>query len=102
MLAWRTTWVAKPGRLAEALATVSKALDSIKTWPGTAVRVYTSNLGPSDTLVFEEVWPSIEAHDAWWAVFGPSPEMVAFNQAWHQVVERSTSTELWTVAERKW
>jgi len=102
-LAWRTTWIVKPERLADAVALISKASDAAKGVPsGLAVRTYASNLGPSDTLVFEEVWPTMEAHDRWWAEYGQSPEYAAFLEPWYQVVERAVSTELWNVTERKW
>jgi hypothetical protein len=102
MFAWRTTWVVKPRHLAEAVALMSKSLDETKTWPGAAVRLYSSNLGPCETLVFEEVWPSVDAHDRWWAEIEQTPEAAALFEAWYHAVERSTATELWNVAEWKW
>jgi hypothetical protein len=102
MFAWRTVWLVKPRHMAEAVALISKLVSETKGWPGSAVRIYSSKVGPAETLVVEEAWPSIEEHDRWWAAYSQSPEWAAFFEAWYQVVERAVSTDLWNVAEWKW
>jgi quinol monooxygenase YgiN len=100
MFAWRTTWIVKPGRLEEAVAVTTKNVNETTLSKAcAAVRVYSSHYGPTDTLVFEEVWSSIEAHDQWWDAYIQSAQGKAAFAAAYQVVERSTSTELWDVAE---
>jgi hypothetical protein len=104
MLAWRTTWIVKPGRLDEALAALAAVNEKNMSEAGlpptfVAARAYSPSPGPTNMLVFEEVWSTVEAHNQWWDGYRQTPGHDAFFATWDQIVERSTSSDVWEVAE---
>ena len=101
MLAYRTTWIVKQGKMQEALEALSAELDRTvgKVEGGITTRVYTPNISPH-VLVYEEVWENAAAHDAFWNAYdGTSPEAAPFWTKWNEVIERSVSDDRWNVAE---
>jgi quinol monooxygenase YgiN len=102
MLAYRTTWIIKQGRMQEALETISAELgrgNMAEIEGGLAARVYTPNIGPN-VLIYEEVWEDAAAHDAFWGTYDRNaPEVAPFWAKWGDVTERSIGSERWNVAE---
>jgi len=94
MFAYRTTWIVKKGCMQKAL----ELFDVGKPPECSVMRVYTPNISPN-VLVFEEDWESKEAHEKFWATYPTSPEGQAALAQFDELVERSTATELWNVAE---
>jgi quinol monooxygenase YgiN len=102
MLAYRTTWIVKQGKMQEALEALSALLnkaDIDEVEGGLAVRVYTPEISPN-VLVYEEIWENAPAHDAYWNAYdSTSPEAAPFWTKWDEVIERSVGTDCWNVAE---
>jgi hypothetical protein len=97
MLAYRTTWIVKQGKMQEALDLLSAESKRAKP-KGAQVRVYTPSISPN-ALIFEDAWESAEAHDDFWAEYNQTPEAAPFWTKWHEVTERSVGTERWNVTE---
>ena len=105
MLAYRTTWIVKPGCMPKALEllkaemerTAARLQGSLS--PKSRGRIYTPYISP-DALIFETTYESAQDHDAFWAGYDrESPEAKAFWASWYEVAERTTGTECWTLTE---
>jgi hypothetical protein len=101
MLAYRTTWIVKEGRMQEALEAISAEIERSRP-VGTAARVYTPSISPN-VLVFETVYQDEAAHRAFWDAYNAdsrdSPQGKAFWAKWREVTERSAGTDRWNIAE---
>jgi quinol monooxygenase YgiN len=97
MLAYRTTWIVKPGRMQEALELLTAEVNRTKP-KNAVVRIYTPNISPN-VLVFEEVWESTEMHDKVWAEYNQDPKTSAFREKSREVIERIIGTDRWNVTE---
>jgi benzoyl-CoA reductase/2-hydroxyglutaryl-CoA dehydratase subunit BcrC/BadD/HgdB len=98
MIAYRTTWIVKQGRMQEALELLSAEIERTRK-EGPQVRVYTPDLSPN-VLVFEMASKSVEEHDAWWAEYDrTTPEAAAFWNKWYDVTDRSVDTSRWKLVE---
>jgi hypothetical protein len=97
MLAYRTTWMVKQGRMQEALDLISAETQRAKS-EGAVVRIYTPSIGPN-VLVFEMVSETAEAHDAFWTEYNKDPKAAAFWEKWGEVTERSLGSDRWKLAE---
>jgi hypothetical protein len=101
MFVYRWTWRTKSGRLAEALKLVEDA--AVRFWKPKKIgyRIYTSDVGPGDTMAFEmeaeteaqyaDHWKRYEADDA------DKPATKKFWDDFNAVVDRHIMTERWTV-----
>jgi quinol monooxygenase YgiN len=102
MLAYRTTWIIREGRMQEALEAISAALDAVnmeEVEGGLAARVYTPYISPN-MLIYEEIWEDVASHDAYWeAMDQTTPEAAPFWTEWAEVTERNVGTDCWNVAE---
>jgi len=98
MLAYRTTWIVKEGRMQEALDAISAEIERSRP-VGVATRVYTPSISPN-VLVFETVFEDEAAQRAFWHAYDrDSPQGKAFWAKWGEVTERSVGTDRWNVAE---
>lgn len=95
MIAYRTTWMVKLGKMDEVIEFLSHTIEQSEPSEGEA-RAYTPDMSPS-VFVYEEVWASVEAHDAFWEKFNARPGADAFWRAWNELVERQVSTYRWNV-----
>ena len=97
MLAYRTTWIVKQGKMQDTLEAVSAEIEHTNT-EGHQFRVYTPDISPS-VLVFEMTSESAEAHDQFWADYRQNPRAAAFWEKWYALTERELGTERWDLAE---
>jgi hypothetical protein len=101
MLAYRTTWIVKEGRMQEALEDISAEIERSRPL-GIAARVYTPSISPN-VLFFDTVYEDEAAHRAFWDAYNAdsrnSPKGKAFWAKWGEATERSTGTERWNVVE---
>ena len=103
MIAYRTTWIVKQGRMEEALELLRAESDwgfeQFASLPeSTAVRVYTPDLSPN-VLIYENAFDSVEDHDQFWAEYNGTPQAAAFWPKWAELMERRVSDERWHLAE---
>ena len=97
MLAYRSTWVMNRGCMQEALELFTA--EAKRYSPDYAkARVYTPDIS-RNVLVYELVVENEAAHDKFFADFNATPGAEAFWEKWHELSERSTGTERWTVTE---
>jgi hypothetical protein len=80
----------------KALAHIQQARDIFKE-RGAIGRVYSSRFGPTDVIVWEENFDSVEDHDRLWAELGGTPETKAWFQKWFELVELGGSQEVWNL-----
>ena len=97
MLAYRTTWIMKQGRIQEALE-LMKAEAQRYSPDYAKVRVYTPNIS-REVLVWELVVENEEAHEEFFADFNATPGAEAFWEKWREMPERATGTERWDVTD---
>jgi len=104
MLAWRTTWQVKQGKMEEAteylINWVKAENKRNKVKGGDGVRIYTPDLSPY-LLVYEENWEKLADHDAFWAEMNQNPTTPASWAGWNSLVERQLGNERWIVTELK-
>ena len=99
MLAYRRTYIVKRGSMNKALKMLSAQIERT-TREGQQIRVYTPDISPN-TLVFESVHESEEAHQEYWADVHRDEGSRAFYEKWCEVAERKESTERWKLTEWK-
>lgn len=98
MFAFRTTWIVKEGKMEDALQLCRDTAEKVDL-KAVESRVYTAYHSPNE-LVYEELWASIEEHDAFWEGqegHRAALEKVGFWDAWGELMERATSTYVWKV-----
>jgi hypothetical protein len=100
MLAYRTMWIVKEGRMQEALEAISAEIERVR--GDVVTRVYTPDISPN-VLVFETVYEDEAAHRAFWDAYNSdsrdSPQGKAFWAKWGEVTERSVGTDRWNIDE---
>ena len=95
MFAFRTTWIMKEGKMDDALQLCRDTAEKVDL-KALESRVYAAHYSPNE-LVYEELWASIEEHDAFWEGHRVALEEVGFWDAWGELTERATSTYVWKV-----
>jgi quinol monooxygenase YgiN len=100
MIAWRNTWMVKPGKMAEAVAALKGTIEATDRdlQAGGVARVYT-HLDHSNELIFEEAWEDEATQAAFWEAYNASPEAAAFWAKWGELVEGPNVTVMWRVSE---
>ena len=100
MLVYRSTWLIKHGKLKEAVELV-KAESNRAGKPNIPARIYSSNISPSSTLVFEQEFETSAQNDKYWEDYWAedSQEAKAFWNKWPELVERQISIEVWNLTK---
>lgn len=100
MLAYRTRWRIKKGRLEEAVALLQQALE-IFTSRGLVARGYIDpKADPRHVVVWEEEWEDAAAFAAFWAEDGAvssSDEAQVFWAKWNDLVDGKAKHRVWRV-----
>ena len=97
MLAYRWTWMVKPGGMEEVLELLRAEAKEFN--PGYAkARVYTPDISPQ-MLVYELTVENQEACDKFFDEFNATPGAAAFWEKWNELTKRLVVTERWNVME---
>ena len=88
----------KAGKTQEFLALL--AADNQRFKPPHAYRVYTSNIGTSDTVCVEWEFESLSEYEPWRENWLPTLEAQAFMQKMNELVERADIREIWDLVAR--
>jgi hypothetical protein len=98
MLAFRTAFKVKPGRVNKAREMAPKIKEAVPDWKG---RIYVSEYGPGSTVIFfEDTHESVAEREAYWAKRYDTPEFRAFVDEWNaEVAASGGSTEIWHLTE---
>lgn len=104
MLAFRTTWYVKQGKMARALEILmaeGQRLGEMRKAKGINKPVEGHLLSPlfsPDALVMEMLFESVADHDAYWATYDPSDEAgQAFWKEWNELIDHRGGQEVWQV-----
>lgn len=95
MFAFRSTWLIKDGKMDDAFELISTTADKVSSG-AIERRLYRAKLGPEE-LVYEEVWDSLDEHDAAWEAYARVLEEEGFWPKWQEVVERAVGHTMWVV-----
>jgi hypothetical protein len=97
MLAYRWTWIMKPGGMRGGPELIKTFFGSHK-WESAKINCYTPRWSPY-FLVFEVVVENEEAHSKWSAEFRAMPGFDAFWDEWSTFAERRVNSECWNLTE---
>ena len=100
MLAYRTRWLIKKGRVQEAMDLLQGPLEAFRE-RGIEARIYSNpQKGRRRVVVWEETWENAETHDAFWAEDGEAHTAEAakeFWSKWDDVVDGKSKHRVWTL-----
>jgi hypothetical protein len=94
MIVNRRTFVAKRGRLHEAVELLKQEAD--KLGMGDSSRMYVPEIAPFDLLAIEMEFEDWEGYHAFWAEWSPGD---AFWTQWYALTENGGTNEVWRVVE---
>jgi hypothetical protein len=97
MIANRRTFIVKPGCWDEAVA-LAVAETKRVSFPHPE-RIYTSNIGLFDRLVYEAEFENLAEYEKYWAEWFATPEADAFLKKWNDLLEAGGTNEIWTLEE---
>ena len=97
MIVNRRTFLVKGGCWDEALALTGAEISRVS-FPH-ARRLYSSNIGPFDQLVFEAEFENLAEYEEFWAEYSASPEGAAFNEKFDTLLKSGGTNEIWTLEE---
>ena len=93
MLAFRWILKVKPGKWGKAIELAQSVKKVCPDWEG---RIYTSEYGPGDTLIFEDEHESVAEFEAYWNKYHDKPEFTAWWNEWNnKVADSGSSTDVW-------
>ena len=95
MIVNRLTIPVKVGKMQEVLALFTE--DNQRFKPPHAYRVYTSNIGTSDTVCIEWEFESLSEYEPWRENWLPTPEAQAFMKKMAELVEHGGIREIWNL-----
>ena len=96
MIVYRTTFKIKPGRMDEAVA-LCKAEEELYPAPH-AIRTYTDNLAPNDTLAIEFEFENLAEMETFWAGWG-AERGAAFFEKINELRRSGGINEIWNLHE---
>ena len=97
MIVGRVSARVKFGRMEEAVALV-KAEWQRYPLPH-ATRIYTSNLGPTDTLVLEFEFESMAEYEKFFAGWGADPGTAVYAQGVGELLDPGGTSEIWDLRQ---
>ena len=97
MLVHRHIIQVKPGRGPEVIEML-KAEDE-RTGYTDKTRIYTSNIGPVHTMIYEIEFENLSELEESWTEWWSLPETPAFMEKWNELIETGGSSETWTLVE---
>ena len=97
MIVNRRTFQVKGGCWEEAVALMVAETKRVRL--PHARRIYSSNIGPFDRLVFEAEFENLADYEEFWAEWSASPEGDAFVEKWETLVKSGGMNEIWTLEE---
>ena len=95
MIVNRRTFVAKRGRLEEAVALVLAEMERTNTTP----RVYVSETGLFETIAVEWELEGLAEYEKGWAEYFASPEAAPFLEKWAEITETGGTNEIWRLVK---
>ncbi len=96
MIAFRITHNVKPGSVGKLVELLQEFRDHPAT-QGRSVRIYTTNIGPSYTVIWEQEFESEAARQQVWAEFPRHPMASTLWDRIHELVEGGGSREIWNL-----
>lgn len=97
MIVNRRTFIVKAGCWDEAEALVVADTKS-ESFPHPR-RIYSSDIGPHDRLVYEAEFENLAEYEKYWAEWFASHESVAFVKKFNDLLEAGGTNEIWTLVE---
>ena len=97
MLVQRLTFQLKPGDQEKAVEMLKEAQTMLK--PPHGVGIYTPNIGPFNTLIYDILFENFAELDEFWAKWWALPETPAFMERWNALNDVSGYSEVWNVIE---
>ena len=97
MLVHRLTFRVKSGVQEKAVEMIKEAQTMIAA--PHAVRIYTPNIGPFNTVVYDIEFESLGELEEFWANWWALPGTPAFMEKWNALVDIGTGSEVWNVEE---
>jgi|GEM_PF-1524878 len=98
MIVNRVTIPLKVGKTQEFLALLAE--DNQRFKPPHAYRVYTSNIGTSDTVCIEWEFENLSEYEPWRENWLPTAESQAFMQKSNELIEHGGTREIWNLLYR--
>ena len=96
MIVQRFTFRVKIGKMEEALEVGKEAR---RIWPGRSGRLYSSNVGPMNTLVFDNVAENMEELEKLWDQCKADDRWAPLIDRWRQLIAEEGPSELWNLEE---
>jgi hypothetical protein len=97
MLVQRLNFQLKPGNQEKAVELIKETQTMLETPHG--VGIYTPNIGPFNTLVYDIEFESLAEHEEFWAKWWALPETPAFMERWNELTDVGGYSEIWTLVE---
>ena len=91
MIVDRRMWTVKHGCMQEAVAFLKSFLEG----SGLTLRVYTSRVGPDDTVVAETEHESLAEMESFYKEWFGRPDIPALAEKWNAVTEAGGTREIW-------
>jgi hypothetical protein len=95
MIVQRLTWLAKRGRVTEAVNLASAERERT----GGTHRIYRDRVGPFNTIVMEFEFEDFEEMETFWSEWFATSEADAFVKKWNDLLEAGGHEEIWTLVE---
>ena len=99
MIVGRWLETIRQGHMEEATATTNEMLEAFEGFAQRPTRVYTSSVGPGNTVATEIEFESLAEYESVLAEFFASPEAASFFEKWHKLAEGPSSNEIWNLQE---
>ena len=95
MIVMRYSFQIKPGKYQEALELVKNGRDNV--WSSTPSRIYTSNIGPLNTIVIETEYKDNTEREKVTGAIAATEAWGSFMVSWSKVISGEGKVELWTL-----
>ena len=97
MLVVRITWIVKPAKVNEFSDLVKEVRDQIDR--PNAIRIYKSNIGPSNKVTFEMEFESLAEYESWFKDWQTTPEAQVFSNRGQPIRESVAIFEILDLVE---
>ena len=95
MIVNRRTFVARRGRLKEAVALNQAEMERTDS----TARLYVSETGSFDTIAMEFEFENLKEYEKSWAEYFASPEAAPFLEEWTEITETGGTNEIWRLVK---